>query len=130
MPEKDKAAARFARLPKWAQNELNVLRGTKDMLNKQVQALSGDGENTDVFWRTFYAYGETHGLPEDVHIVFKTGESEMDTIDICLAHVEGHHRPGRDVLISSGIRSLRVEPEASNSIRIYTADHHREREDK
>lgn len=69
---------KFARLPKWAKNEIERLNANIEYYKKQVQEIKGE-KDTNVF----IVEGLTkRPLPKNSHIEFRLGKNWSDKVDI------------------------------------------------
>ena len=111
-------AARFARLPKWAQRTIIKLQGHVYAQEIEIEALAGDEDSSDMYWRTYIPDNGTHGLPKGAHVMFRLGR-DKNIIEVSLTPAQ--RQQGKpSVEINSSIGSLVVRSRASNSITVET----------
>ena len=105
-------------LPKWAQRTIIKLQGHVYAQEIEIEALTGNEDSSDVYWRTYIPDDGTHGLPKDTHVMFRLGRDE-NIIEVSLTPAQRQHgKPS--IEINSGYGNLVVRSRASNSITVET----------
>ncbi|GHB52006.1 hypothetical protein GCM10010331_44450 [Streptomyces xanthochromogenes] len=109
MSETD-SAAREARLPKWAQEELRQLRRDLAAEREQVAELKGENPDSNTYWTT--SHEVVAPLPRDTRVGFRLAENAMPYRGRVLVHVE----EGR--LVVRGGSPLIIRPESSSAFSV------------
>ncbi|QDH92134.1 hypothetical protein PP629_gp29 [Streptomyces phage Dubu] len=105
---------REPRLPKWAQERLFQLRREVESLTQVLRELQGQVPETDTFISD-YVRGDTP-LPPGARIDFQMMNDGRSTDTSQRIQVYIGQEGGLEI---QGGRAVRIEPRASNSLRIY-----------
>jgi len=119
--EGDANAARFERLPKWAQQVIERQQGTINTLRKELDDIAMRSE-TDASFES-YGLDNERGLPKKMYlprgmVTFHLGTDRYNRAHDIRISVEKNIEGRRSIRVNSMVGPLYVEPQASNVVAI------------
>lgn len=109
-------AADISKLPKWAQIEIESLRGRILALQEKLSTIAGAGA-TDI-WVEDYSLDKNIPFPQHSKIAFRlNGVGMTEDRDVPVLHAKIGDGPWLD-LSARGFGSLVIQPQSSNTVRI------------